>query len=47
MDEVFGDTAAHEEKRRMREIEAQLAGQHLQGAQAEKPADTASAEHVE
>ena len=47
MDEVFGDTAAHEEKQRMREIEAQLAGQHLQGVQAEKPASNTSAEHVE
>jgi len=36
MDVVFGDTAAFEEKQRMRQIEAQLSGQHLSVLQKEK-----------
>jgi hypothetical protein len=44
MDVVFGDTAAFEEKQRMRQIEAQLSGQHLSVLQKEK---IISEEHVE
>jgi hypothetical protein len=44
MDVVFGDTAAHEEKQRMRQIEAQLTGQHLRGVEKDK---AASEEHIE
>jgi hypothetical protein len=36
MDLVFGDTAAHEEKERIRTIEAQLRGVHVDGTQNEK-----------
>lgn len=38
MDEVFGDPAAHEEKQIMRQIEAQLTGQHIRAADKEKAA---------
>ncbi|TVY76163.1 MFS glucose transporter mfs1 [Lachnellula suecica] len=44
MDEVFGDTAAHEEKQRMRQIEAQLTGQHISAAEKEKAVQE---EHVD
>jgi len=44
MDAVFGDTAAFEEKQRMRQVEAQLSGQHLSVLQKEK---AISEEHVE
>lgn len=36
MDAVFGDTAAHEEKQRMRQIKAQLTGQHVSAIEKEK-----------
>lgn len=44
MDAVFGDAAAHEEKQRMRQIEAQLTGQHIRTADKDKIADE---EHIE
>jgi len=43
MDAVFGDTAAHEEKQRMRQIEAQLTGQHISAVEKE----AALEEHVD
>ena len=36
MDLVFGDTAAHEEKDRIRQIEAQLRGVQIDGTDLEK-----------
>ncbi|KFY61242.1 hypothetical protein V496_05117 [Pseudogymnoascus sp. VKM F-4515 (FW-2607)] len=45
MDLVFGDTEAHEEKERIRGIEAQLRGVHIDGTENEKEA--AIAEHRE
>lgn len=46
MDLVFGDTAAHEEKERMRQIEAQLTGRTL-GSDAKAAIITEEhAEHV-
>lgn len=45
MDLVFGDTAAHEEKERIKTIEAQLRGVHVDGTGNEKTA--AMAEHQE
>jgi hypothetical protein len=36
MDAVFGDAAAHEEKQRIRQIEAQLTGQHIGSVEKEK-----------
>lgn len=36
MDLVFGDTAAHEEKTRLAQIEARLRGVHVDGTDAEK-----------
>ncbi|OBT38704.1 hypothetical protein VE00_10652 [Pseudogymnoascus sp. WSF 3629] len=45
MDLVFGDTEAHEEKERIRGIEAQLRGVHIDGTENEK--DAAMAEHRE
>jgi hypothetical protein len=36
MDIAFGDTAAHEEKDRIRQIEAQLRGVTIQGTDLEK-----------
>ncbi|TVY42665.1 MFS glucose transporter [Lachnellula occidentalis] len=36
MDEVFGDTAAHEEKQRIRQLEAQLTGQSISVVEKEK-----------
>ncbi|KFY22448.1 hypothetical protein V493_06584 [Pseudogymnoascus sp. VKM F-4281 (FW-2241)] len=44
MDLVFGDTEAHEEKERIRGIEAQLRGVHIDGTENEK---AAMAEHKE
>lgn len=44
MDVVFDDTAAFEEKQRMRQIEAQLSGQHLSVLRKEK---IIAEEHVE
>lgn len=38
MDLVFGDTAAHEEKDRIRQIEAQLRGVQVDGTDLEKGA---------
>ncbi|RDW79677.1 hypothetical protein BP6252_04315 [Coleophoma cylindrospora] len=40
MDLVFGDTAAHEEKTRIAQIEAQLRGVRVDGTDAEKEAGT-------
>ena len=36
MDLVFGDTTAHEEKQRLRQIEAQLRGVQVDGNDVEK-----------
>jgi hypothetical protein len=36
MDLVFGDTAAHEEQERIRQIEAQLRGVQIDGTDPEK-----------
>ncbi|CZR67022.1 probable transporter (major facilitator superfamily) [Phialocephala subalpina] len=44
MDAVFGDSAAFEEKQRMRQIEAQLTGQHIHAADKDK---TIAEEHIE
>lgn len=46
MDLAFGDTAAHEEKTRIRQIEAQLRGVQFEGTDPEKGVDT-SLEHIE
>lgn len=47
MDLVFGDTSAHEEKQRLREIEAQLRGVHVNGNDVEKGAGEAVFKHDE
>ncbi|KAL3418307.1 D-xylose-proton symporter (hexose transporter) [Phlyctema vagabunda] len=44
MDLVFGDTDAHEEKTRIRQIEAQLRGLHVDGTDAEKEQEVVHAE---
>jgi hypothetical protein len=45
MDLVFGDTEAYEEKERIRGIEAQLRGVHIDGTENEK--EMALADHKE
>ena len=47
MDLVFGDTTAHEEKQRLREIEAQLRGVQVDGNDIEKGAGAAVFKHAE
>ncbi|KAG4443336.1 hypothetical protein IFR05_001205 [Cadophora sp. M221] len=47
MDLVFGDTSAHEEKQRLREIEAQLRGVQINGTDVEKGAEGAIFKHDE
>lgn len=37
MDLIFGDTAAHEEKERIKHIEAELRGQDIDGIEDLKP----------
>ncbi len=44
MDTVFGDAAAYEEKQRIRQIEAQLTGQHIRAVEKDK---AAGEEHIE
>lgn len=44
---MFGDTAAHEEKERLREIEAQLCGVRVNGQDIEKGAGEAVYKHDE
>lgn len=39
MDLIFGDTAAHEEKERIKHIEAELRGQDIDGTEDLKPKD--------
>lgn len=39
MDLIFGDTAAHEEKERIKHIEAELRGTEIDGAEDLKPKD--------
>lgn len=46
MDLVFGDTAAHEEKERIKAIEAQLRGVHIDGVDNEKAGLQAELEEV-
>jgi hypothetical protein len=43
MDLIFGDTAAHEEKKRIKHIEAELRGTPIEDDELVKPAD----EHAE
>lgn len=47
MDLVFGDTTAHEEKQRLRQIEAQLRGVRIDGNDIEKGAGAAVFQHDE
>ncbi|KAL2060309.1 hypothetical protein VTL71DRAFT_9704 [Oculimacula yallundae] len=47
MDLVFGDTTAHEEKQRLRQIEAQLRGVQIDGNDVEKGAGDAVFKHDE
>jgi hypothetical protein len=44
MDMVFGETAAHEEKKLMRQIEARLTGRHADNIAKDIPS---LAEHIE
>jgi hypothetical protein len=45
MDLVFGDTAAHEEKERLKQIEAQLRGVRIDGGDIDKERELV--EHAE
>ncbi|CZT08041.1 probable transporter (major facilitator superfamily) [Rhynchosporium agropyri] len=47
MDLVFGDTTAHEEKQRLREIEAQLRGVQIDGNDVEKGSEERVFRHAE
>jgi len=47
MDLVFGDTAAHEEKERLRQIEAQLRGVDIEGDDLKKEAGVTNYRHDE